>query len=289
MAEQQENHHQQQQQQDRHDEELVLVDDKIKIGLNNYKIALEKSQPDVIYKVCLAILKQYYFFNAFNAIIFEVNADLLCDALRITPKVSDHPFTQPPLEEEIIAFIIQLRYSGSLTKGRLQEDFKFQIESKKISKQKKELLPFPRFTKLIIKHILSQNNHISKRIQSYHHVIKIDASLRNLKFTNKGARDPVFGMPIPVVMLSEEIKAYEDYLNYLAKSTGTQPIKFKGKGKGLLTKKGVEVVVETVRILKKRRLKTGIKETGQSEEVADTVDSKETEDDKEEYQLTRRR
>ncbi|GKD65726.1 reverse transcriptase domain-containing protein, partial [Tanacetum coccineum] len=64
----------------------------------------------------------------------------------------------------------------------------------------------------------------------------------------------------------------------LSKSTGTQPIKFKGKGKGLLTKKGVEAVMETVRILKKRRLKTNIKETGQSEEVADTVDSEETED-----------
>ncbi|GJR27091.1 hypothetical protein Tco_1103323 [Tanacetum coccineum] len=96
-------------------------------------------------------------------------------------------------------------------------------------------------------------------------------------------------MPIPMVMLSEEIKASEDYLNYLAKSTGTQPVKVKGKGKGLLTKKGVEVVVETVRIPKKRRSETVIEETGQSEEVADTVDSEETEDDEEEPQLTRRR
>ncbi|GKD56690.1 hypothetical protein Tco_1290077 [Tanacetum coccineum] len=38
------------------------------------------------------------------------------------------------------------------------EDFKFQTESRKTSKQKKELLPFSRFTKLIIKYILSQNN-----------------------------------------------------------------------------------------------------------------------------------
>ncbi|GKD66342.1 hypothetical protein Tco_1308450 [Tanacetum coccineum] len=96
-------------------------------------------------------------------------------------------------------------------------------------------------------------------------------------------------MPILMVMLSEEIKAFEDYLNYLAKSTGTQPIKVKGKGKGLLTKKCVEVVVKTVRIPKKRRSETIIKETGQSEEVANTVDLEETEDDEEEPQLTRRR
>ncbi|GJT31725.1 hypothetical protein Tco_0922144, partial [Tanacetum coccineum] len=94
---------------------------------------------------------------------------------------------------------------------------------------------------------------------------KIDATLRNLKFTNKGAKDPVFGMAIPMVML------------------------IKGKVKGLLTNKGVEVVIETVRIPKKRHSETVIEETGQSKEVADTVDSKETGDDEEEPQLTRRR
>ncbi|GJV09061.1 hypothetical protein Tco_0694853 [Tanacetum coccineum] len=138
MADQQEN---QQQQQDPPDKELVPVDDQVKIGLNNYRIALEKSQPDVIYKVCPVILKQYSFFNAFITTvdapkiykqqfwhtvaydltaktcfftlydqIFKVNTDLLHDALRITPKVSDHSFTQPPTEEEIIPFIIQLGY-----------------------------------------------------------------------------------------------------------------------------------------------------------------------------------
>nr|GEU62464.1 hypothetical protein [Tanacetum cinerariifolium] len=117
----------------------------------------------------------------------------------------------------------------------------------------------------------------------------IDATLKNLKFINKGANDLVFGMTIPMVMLSEEIKAFEDYLNYLAKSIGTQHVKVKGRGKGFLTKKGVEVVVETVRIPKKRRSKTVIKETGQSEEVADTIDLEETKNDEEEPQLTRRR
>ncbi|GJW27076.1 hypothetical protein Tco_0040887 [Tanacetum coccineum] len=243
--------------------------------------------------------------------IFRVNADLLREALQITPKDFNLLFVQPLPEGEFISFIIQLEYNDSLTQvskmtinnisiGNSQgenvdfteliwEDFKFQIKSRKTSKQKKELLPFPIFIKLVIKHILSLNNHISKRLESYQHVIKIDASLGNLKLTNKGAKDPVFRMPILMVMLSEEIKAFEDYLNYLAKCTGTQPIKVKGKGKGLLTKKCVEVVVKTVRIPKKRRSETIIKETGQSEEVADTVDLEETEDDEEEPQLTRRR
>ncbi|GJZ64210.1 hypothetical protein Tco_0620631 [Tanacetum coccineum] len=160
------------------------------------------------------------------------------------------------------------------------EDFKFQIDSRKISAKKKDLLPFPRFIKLIIKHILSHHNNVSKRLQSNKHGIKLDAVLRNLKFTNKGAKDPIYGMEIPIEMMSEEIKASTDYLNYLAKSMGTQPVK--GRGKGLFTKKGVKVVVEkteTVRVPRKKRTDIVIKETGQFEEAVDIVDSEETDDE----------
>ncbi|GKC59318.1 ribonuclease H-like domain-containing protein [Tanacetum coccineum] len=74
-------------------------------------------------------------------------------------------------------------------------------------------------------------------------------------------------MAIPLEMMSYEIKTSVDYLNYLAKSKGNQPAK--GRGKGLLTKKGVEVVMEKIKmvwVLKKKRTETVIEETGQSEE-----------------------
>ncbi|GKC02140.1 hypothetical protein Tco_0993750 [Tanacetum coccineum] len=58
-------------------------------------------------------------------------------------------------------------------------------------------------------------------------------------------------MPIPMVMLSDEIKASDDYAKYLAKSLGTKPANTQGKG--LLTMK----------------------------EVADAVDSKETKEEEE--------
>ncbi|GJY57100.1 hypothetical protein Tco_0456215 [Tanacetum coccineum] len=232
MAEQQQN-----KQQDRPDEELVLITKQVKIGLSNYRITLEKSQPNVIYKLCLAILQQYSFFNAFIANndvpkiymqpfchtvtynvedqtyfftldnqVFEVNADLLYGALQITPKDPDHPFVQPPPENEIISFIKNLGYPGPLT--------------------------------------------------------QIDAVLGNLKFTNKGEKDLIYGMAIPLKMMSDEIKASADYLNYLAKSMGTQPDKEEAYR---------EIIIE---------------ETGQLEEVADTVDSEEIED--EEDRLIRR-
>nr|GFB17577.1 hypothetical protein [Tanacetum cinerariifolium] len=124
---------------------LVPIEDQVKIGIRSFKIALEKSQPDPIYKVCLEILKQYNVFNAFiataNALkiymqqfwhtisydltakahffkiddqIFKVNADVLRNALRITPKDPDHPFTLPAQEKEIISFINELGCSKTI-------------------------------------------------------------------------------------------------------------------------------------------------------------------------------
>ncbi|GKC06164.1 hypothetical protein Tco_0997774 [Tanacetum coccineum] len=121
--------------------------DRVRIAQSNYRIALEKTQPDVIYKVCLEILKQYSFFNAFTRTAhapeiymqqfwhivtydltaktyfftlddqnFEMNADLLCEALQITPKDYDHPFIEPRSEKEIISFINRQGYPGTLTR-----------------------------------------------------------------------------------------------------------------------------------------------------------------------------
>ncbi|GKA11916.1 hypothetical protein Tco_0691462 [Tanacetum coccineum] len=116
---------------------------------------------------------------------------------------------------------------------------------------------------------------------SFHHVTKLDLVLGNLKLTNKGAKDPVFGMDVPVVMLNDEIKASADYSEYLTKSKGGKP---KGRVKGLVTNKGVEVVVEkiaTVRVPKKKRIATIIEQSGQSEGVEDDAEAEETEEEDE--------
>ncbi|GJZ13283.1 hypothetical protein Tco_0548513 [Tanacetum coccineum] len=115
-------------------------------------------------------------------------------------------------------------------------------------------MPYPRFTKLIVKYILSKNDQISKRPISFQHVIKLDATLRNLKFASKGTKDPIFGMLTPAIMLNDEIKASAKYSEYLAKSKGSAPVKATRRGKGLLTKQGVAIAVKRVSI-PKRRLK----------------------------------
>ncbi|GKE36163.1 hypothetical protein Tco_1455485 [Tanacetum coccineum] len=143
MAEEQDEQ-QQQQQQNMLDATLVLINEQVKILVSNFRIALEKTQPDVIYKVCKDILKQYSFYNSLIAMadapeiymqqlwytvaydltakghlfmienqVFKVNADLLRNALQITPKDPDHPFTLPAPENEIIKFINQLGWKAT--------------------------------------------------------------------------------------------------------------------------------------------------------------------------------
>ncbi|GJX38704.1 hypothetical protein Tco_0252007 [Tanacetum coccineum] len=86
-------------------------------------------------------------------------------------------------------------------------------------------------------------------------------------------------MTIPAMMLNDDIKAFAKHLEYLAKSKGSKPIKATGRGKGLLTKQGFEIVVERVIIPKRRQSKTVVEEVGQSKEVVEGVDSKETDEE----------
>ncbi|GKA23865.1 hypothetical protein Tco_0709898 [Tanacetum coccineum] len=151
---------------------------------------------------------------------FDVNADALSKALQITPEVSDHPFTTPPLENEFISFINKLGKATMYDRPRLP------------------------------------------KLQS------MGKSLR--------AEDLVFRMPIPTVMLNDDIKTSVAYAEYLTKSSGTQPAT--GKGKGLITKKDFEVALKNIGVPRKKWSETVFKESTQSEGVeADTMNSEETE------------
>ncbi|GJW90399.1 retrovirus-related pol polyprotein from transposon TNT 1-94 [Tanacetum coccineum] len=99
---------------DRPDEEFVRVNEQVRIGLNNFRIALEKQQPDVIYKLCLAILRQYYFFNAFIATTDAPEIYMQQFWHTITPKDPDHPFITPPPHDDIVSFIKKLGYPEDL-------------------------------------------------------------------------------------------------------------------------------------------------------------------------------
>ncbi|GJX25236.1 hypothetical protein Tco_0231532 [Tanacetum coccineum] len=147
------------------------------------------------------------------------------------------------------------------------EDFQYQIDCKQSNAKKKELLPYPRFTKVIINHILSKHNTLSKIPESWTHTIKDDAVLGKLKFVNKGEDHPKYGMSIPDVMMSDTIRNSAHYAKYLARSTGTQssvPTR-RRRGKGTISRKNVEVKVHT------KKAKDRVRRRNRSITIADNV------------------
>ncbi|GJW82478.1 hypothetical protein Tco_0146453 [Tanacetum coccineum] len=116
---------------------------------------------------------------------FTLDVDLLRNALGITPKDFVHPFGAPPagdLEEFVQA--IKTFFSDAAN---------LKVPTKK---PKCHVIPYYRFTKLIICYLGGRHN-IYKRPQSPLHITTDDYSLNNLKFVPKGELDEVFRMAIP--------------------------------------------------------------------------------------------
>ncbi|GJW89718.1 hypothetical protein Tco_0167271 [Tanacetum coccineum] len=93
------------------------------------------------------------------------------------------------------------------------------IAPQKGKKTKPHVIPYCRFTKLIICH-LERTHNIHQRFASPFHLAEEDHRLGNLKFVSKGEDDEVFGMQIPKELISNNIRNapyYNAYLEMAAK------------------------------------------------------------------------
>ncbi|GJY70660.1 hypothetical protein Tco_0474363 [Tanacetum coccineum] len=164
---------------------------------------------------------------------FTLDADLLRSALGITPKDSAHPFVAPPTGDLVIDFVNNLGYPEELQfvskmyvnslyqpwrtilsminqcltgKTSAIKTFFSNVANLKVptKKPKPHVIPYCRFTKLIICYLGGRHN-IHKRPQSPLHITADDYSLDNLKFVPKGELDEVFRMPIPKDLITDVI------------------------------------------------------------------------------------
>ncbi|GJU53682.1 hypothetical protein Tco_1227396 [Tanacetum coccineum] len=137
-------------------------------------------------------------------------------------------------------------YKKNVDYGELiWEDFQYQINSRQTSAKRREHMPYPKFTKVIINYFLSKHSLLPKRHSSFINAIKYDSILGKLKFVNKGEEHQKYGMSIPDAMMNDEIRSSVPYL-YLALSTNTEvdiPKVGKGRGKGVTGNKKDETIV----------------------------------------------
>ncbi|GKB57635.1 hypothetical protein Tco_0913821 [Tanacetum coccineum] len=88
----------------------------------------------------------------------------------------------------------------------LWEDFMYQTDNKEISSARKEHMPYPRFTKVIINHFISKDKTISIRNIINLHTIHDDSLLGTLKFVSKTQEYQQYGAMIPDDMINQDIK-----------------------------------------------------------------------------------
>ncbi|GKB49511.1 hypothetical protein Tco_0900264 [Tanacetum coccineum] len=182
----------------------------------------------------------------------RVDVELFMKILDICPRVQGEEFIVPPSKEELLTFLIELGYKGQQNhiasmfgmfhKENVEfaeliwEDFQYQIDYRQSKLRRRKIMPYLRFTKIIINYFLSQHKSLTKKKHSHINTIKDDGVLNRLKFVRIGEDVQEYGRAIPDMMLADEIKQSEAYKAFIGYSTGLVPPK-KTRGKGLKGKK----------------------------------------------------
>nr|GEZ09680.1 hypothetical protein [Tanacetum cinerariifolium] len=190
---------------------------------------------------------------------FTLDVNLLREALEITPIDQAHQFESPPLGNEIMDFMNELGSPKGLyfvlrmVVNNLYQPWRailsminqcltgktsvydrprypaihnfvtdkanLGIATKKDKKIKHHVIPYCRFTKLIVCY-LGRKHNINQRSGCSFNMVEDDHCLGNLKFVPKGEEDKVFGMPFSKELITNNIRNapyYNTYFEIVAK------------------------------------------------------------------------
>nr|GEU47822.1 integrase, catalytic region, zinc finger, CCHC-type, peptidase aspartic, catalytic [Tanacetum cinerariifolium] len=182
---------------------------------------------------------------------FDLTKETLREALQITPVNRNQAFTAPPSIDGLIDFVNQLGYPkprapvlqilwGIVTRAnidyaeRIWEEFTQSIhtfieEKRNLSqhtsgKKRATLIVIPRIrlTKLISHH-LQRKHRFHPRPDSPLHLSNEEPVFGYLKFSAKGTKREIFGMPIPSKLITTNIREapyYQEYQENVAKHKG---------------------------------------------------------------------
>ncbi|GJU62888.1 retrovirus-related pol polyprotein from transposon TNT 1-94 [Tanacetum coccineum] len=180
-----------------------------------------------------------------------VDAEVFRKILDIYPRVEGKEFTELQNDDDTLTFLIDLRYKGPLHKYTnmyvdhmsqpwrtlaaiinkenvdylelIWEDFTYQIDHGRERKSRRENMPYPRFTKVIINYFLKKHKSLSNLNYQHYHTIKDDGIVSRLKFVRIGEEYQEYGLVIPDVMLNDTIKQLESYQMFIKYSTESEP------------------------------------------------------------------
>ncbi|GJZ99929.1 hypothetical protein Tco_0672480 [Tanacetum coccineum] len=203
---------------------------------------------------------------------YSFDLDTFRNMLQICPKLPGQHFVDTPFEEDILAFMRELGYSGTIKllsdvkvdllpqpwrtfatiinkclSGKvtgidtlrlsraqilwglyhqenvdfvylLWEDLVYQIENKESRKNK--YLYYPRFTKVIINHFMSQDQSIPRRNKVDWHMANDDPILTTMRFIPQHEVVQKYGAILPNYLITPAMKESEAFKTYYAFATG---------------------------------------------------------------------
>ncbi|GJS70686.1 hypothetical protein Tco_0703527 [Tanacetum coccineum] len=194
----------------------------------------------------------------------RVDTEVFREILQICPRLPNQDFVELPFEDDLLSFIKELGYSGNcemlsaIRTDQMHQPWRtFNVvinrcisgKSTRLDRLresqaqifKKEHMPYPRFTKVIINHFISKDNSISMRNIINLHIVRDDSLLGALKFVSKTKDCQKYGAMIPDGMINDDIKLSTAYKIYLDYATGKVPPKKERK-----FKKPVSLELKTV-------------------------------------------
>ncbi|GJT82995.1 hypothetical protein Tco_1057337 [Tanacetum coccineum] len=261
------------------DEKWVPSTERVKISSTN-AFTITTKVPEIFMQQFWYTIKKVKDSESYEFLLANkkciVDAEVFRKILDIYPRVEGEEFT-PVQDDDTLTFLTDLGYKGPLHKytnmyvdhmhqpwrtlaaiikkcisrktasnDRLR---KSRIDILKERKSRRETMPFPRFTKVIINHFLSQHKSLSNLKYQHYHTIKDDGIVSLLKFVRIGEDYQEYELAIPDMMLNDAIKESESYQMFIKYSTSQIPPK-KSKGKGSQGKKTADTPVADVDVSK---------------------------------------
>ncbi|GJY93136.1 retrovirus-related pol polyprotein from transposon TNT 1-94 [Tanacetum coccineum] len=202
----------------RSDDQILPFAAWVPIGKSYHVLDLQKRQKNLIFQIAAGTYRFQLDENWFT-----LDANLLREALEITPIDQAHPFVSPPSGDAIMDFVNELGYPevihfvSSMAVNNMYQPWRtiftnvdyaelmweefvqamqtfltdkanFRVPTKKGKKDKPHVIPYCRFTKLIICY-LGRIHNFHQRSASPFHLAEEDLILGNLKFISKGEID----------------------------------------------------------------------------------------------------
>nr|GEY20825.1 hypothetical protein [Tanacetum cinerariifolium] len=103
------------------------------------------------------------------------------------------------------------------------EDFLYQVEHKDTKKSNE--MYYPRFTKVIIHHFMSNDPSIPRRNKVNWHYVRDDHMFITIKLVSRHQNTQQFGALLPIELTNEDIRNSNAYKEYYAVTTGATPHK----------------------------------------------------------------